>query len=34
MSSTITDEFLVVVFSLGEEEYGIEISGVQEIIRL
>jgi purine-binding chemotaxis protein CheW len=34
MSSTITDEFLVVVFTLGEEEYGIEISGVQEIIRL
>ena len=34
MSGTIADELLMVVFNLGEEEYGIEISGVQEIIRL
>jgi len=34
MSETLTKEMQTVVFALGKEEYGIDISKVQEIIRL
>ena len=34
MPDIITKEIQAVVFSLGEEEYGIDIGKVQEIIRL